>query len=121
MIRTFRVGIVALVLAGAAVLGFAGPASAGCSGKICVYQYTYFGNPGDYWNFGDSNFNGDHFLNGENENDAISSIDCWYQYETYWFTDSWWSGSRLNAAAWCTYYTLSSTFDNRLSSWGFAP
>ncbi|MFC9298194.1 hypothetical protein ACFTWH_35360 [Streptomyces sp. NPDC057011] len=115
-----RRSVTVAALALTSVMGIsATPAFAGCAGYTCVYDGTYMSGGGDYWNIADSNFQGDVFVNGVGENDAISSVDSYYSGSTFWYVDSWWGGSRLEVTAWSTHNTLSSTFNNRFSSFKY--
>jgi hypothetical protein len=116
--------VASLALAGVAMLAasavVAAPAQAGCKGKICVYENRDLGGGADYWNIGDSNLNGDQFVNGVAENDQITSLDSWTADRNYWFTDSWWSGDCARVLAWDRSIFVGSRYDNKFSSWGWS-
>jgi hypothetical protein len=121
-LRIGGAAIAATALAAISTIGLAAPASAlpTCGGAVCVFNGAGYTGGHDYWNVADTNFSGDHFHDGASENDAITSINAYADSGSIWCTDSWWGGSSTGVSASGEIYQLSSTTNNKISSFHWA-
>ena len=111
--------VAALLLGGAATVGVSTPALADyCGDALCVFQNQNVTGPVEGFNVADTNFNnGNHFSNGVNTNDNISSIDSWTSSSARFYTASLWRGNYEDIASWATVNQV--RYDNQYSSFRY--
>jgi hypothetical protein len=110
--KILSAGAAALALT-AASFAVASPASS--AEDLWVYDGPNLTSGADYWNWDDTNLQGDTFSSGASENDAISSADSNWGDSITFYVDSWANGASTALGSNEVRNSMGS-FDNKISS-----
>jgi hypothetical protein len=112
--------IAAALIAGSALTAVGiGTANADyCGDALCLYENSGVSGPVAGFNVADSNFNnGNHFSDGVNLNDNISSIDSWTSSSARFYTNSLFRGNTQDVSGLATINQV--TYNDQYSSFRY--